>query len=65
MISIRPTDGVCSECGGSLIVTDANEYSMLVECESCGEVRTMETDAYGDGGIEYWPAIMAELEGGR
>jgi len=46
-------------------VIDANDYSMLVECESCGEVRTMETDAYGDGGSEYWPAIMAELEGGR
>lgn len=65
MISIRPTDGVCSECGGALVVTDADDISLLVECEECGEVRTMETDAYGDGGIEYWPAIMAELEGGQ
>jgi len=64
MVTIRPTDGVCSECGGALNVTDANDISMLVECENCGDSRTVETDAYGDGGIEYWPAIMAELEGG-
>ncbi len=65
MVTIRPTDGVCVDCGGALNVTDANDYSMLVECESCGGTRTMETDAFGDGGVEYWPAIMAELEGGQ
>jgi hypothetical protein len=31
----------------------------------CGEGYSVETDAFGDGGIEYWPAIMAELEGGE
>ena len=62
MVQVSPTDGSCRECGGSLQVTDADDATMLVECQQCGDAYTVEIDAFGDGGIEYWPAIMAELE---
>lgn len=61
MVHVNLTDGCCRECGGPLRITDADDASMHVECE-CGEEYVVEPDAFGDGGIEYWPAIMAELE---
>lgn len=64
MVHIRPSDGVCRLCGGELRVTDADDSMMFVEC-GCGEGYAVEPDAFGDGGIEYWPAIMAKLEGGE
>lgn len=62
MVHVNPTDGRCRECRGQLRVTDADDATMLVECEDCGEAYSVEPDAFGDGGIEYWPAIMAEIE---
>ena len=65
MIAVSPSDGVCRDCGGSLVVTDGDDVSLFVKCESCGDAYSVETDALGDGGIEYWPAIMVELQGGQ
>ncbi len=62
MVHVNPTNGRCRACGGELQVTDADDATMLVECAACGETYSVEPDAFGDGGIEYWPAIMAELE---
>ena len=62
MVTISLADGSCRVCGGTLNVIDGGECSMLVECEECTEVYSVEPDAFGD---EYWPSIMAELEGGR
>jgi hypothetical protein len=64
MIHVRRADGVCRVCGGELRITDAINGMMTVECK-CGECYVVEYDAFGDGGAEYWPAIMAELEGGE
>ena len=64
MVHVRPSDGVCRVCGGELRVIDADDAMMLVECD-CGEAYAVEPDAFRDGGMEYWPAIMAELEGGE
>jgi hypothetical protein len=65
MVHVSPTDGSCRQCGGPLTITDADDATMQVACDSCGDEYAVETDAFGDGGIEYWPAIMAELEGGE
>lgn len=65
MITVSPTDGSCRECGGELNVIDADDCSMVVECAECGDCYSVEPDAFGDGGIEYWPQIMAEVEGGQ
>jgi hypothetical protein len=64
MIHVRASDGVCRECGGELRITEADDATMSVECD-CGENYLVEIDAFRDGGVEYWPAIMAELEGGE
>lgn len=64
MIGVNRNDGVCRECGGELLVIDGDDCSMVVECQTCGDCYSVEPDAFGDGGIEYWPAIMAEIEGG-
>lgn len=41
---------------------------MLVEpqdgvCRECGDCYDVETDAFGDGAIHYWPTFMAEQLG--
>jgi hypothetical protein len=65
MVTISPSDGACRKCGGLLHVIDANDCSMLVECEECDDCYSVEPDAFGDHGIEYWPAMLAELAGGE
>lgn len=64
MIHVRRSDGTCRVCGGELRITEADDATMTVECD-CGEAYVVEPDAFGDGGVDYWPAIMAELEGGE
>ena len=65
MIEVKRSDGVCRSCGGILHVIDADDATMVVECDEGGEGYTVEPDAFGDGGIEYWPAMMSELQGGE
>ncbi len=36
---------------------------MEVKCLECGDDYVVETDAFNDGGIKYWPQVMAEQEG--
>lgn len=62
MVTINPSDGCCRECGGILHVIDATDVSLLVECSECGDSMSVEPDAFGDGGMEYWPQMMADLE---
>lgn len=65
MVTISRNDGVCRECSGTLTVIDADDVSMQVTCDTCGDEYTVEIDAFPDGGCEYWPQIMSELEGSR
>lgn len=57
---VEPQDGHCRECGGQLEIIDADDVSLTVECRECGETYAVETDAFGDGAIHYWPTFMAE-----
>jgi hypothetical protein len=54
-------DGYCRTCGGQLDITGADDATMNVACTDCGDNYTVETDAFNDGGITYWPQVMAEL----
>jgi hypothetical protein len=58
---IDEADGVCRECGGPLEVIDADDATMTVQCLSsaCGDSYIVETDAFNDGGIEYYPRFMS------
>jgi hypothetical protein len=54
-------DGYCRTCGGQLKITGTDDATMDVECTECDDAYTVETDAFNDGGITYWPQVMAQL----
>ncbi len=58
---VELTDGKCRTCDGQLKIIAADDATMDVECTECDDGYTVETDAFNDGGIKYWPAVMAEL----
>lgn len=55
---VNPKDGTCRRCGGELTIIDADDATMTVECEQ-GHLYLVETDAFNDGGILYYPAFLA------
>jgi hypothetical protein len=57
---VDPKDGVCRSCGGWLEITDFDNCSMTVYCRACGDSYPVETDASGDGGIDYYTGFLAE-----
>lgn len=56
------SDGKCRSCGGQLKIVAADDATMDVECqeEECLDSYTVEIDAFEDGGIKYWPQVMAD-----
>ena len=56
-------DGSCRECRGQLEITEADDATMDVVCQECGDEYAVEPNAFNDGGIVYWPQVMAEQEG--
>lgn len=59
---VDPQDATCRSCGGILEITDVDDATMTVECQSdgCADSYVVETDAFNDGGITYWPAMMSD-----
>lgn len=55
---VDPQDGQCRECQGTLTIIDADDATMTVECDDCGDVYLVETDAFGDGGMTYYPGFL-------
>lgn len=65
-MQVNPKDGRCRACGGTLAITDADDATMTVRCQDCGEEYLVETDAFGDGAMHYYPALLAgRWRGGR
>ena len=54
-------DGKCRECGGQLEIVGADDATLEIECTKCGDGYFVETDAFHDGGIKYWPEAMVEF----
>ncbi len=63
MLLVNRQDGYCRTCGGQLQITGADDATMEVECTACHDAYTVETDAFNDGGITYWPAAMVKFGG--
>ena len=59
-MKVNPSDGRCRSCGGTLDITDADDATLSVECTACGDAYQVETDAFSDGCMTYWPAVMAK-----
>jgi hypothetical protein len=59
---VDPQDGTCRSCGGILDITEVDDATMTVQClsEECGDSYLVETDAFNDGGIKYWPLMVDE-----
>ena len=55
---VDPKDGRCRSCEGVLVVTDADDATMTVECEECGDVYLVEPDAFGDGCMTYYVGFL-------
>lgn len=55
------SDGRCRTCGGQLKIVGADDATLDVECTECDDGYAVEPDAFKDGGMTYWPAVMAEI----
>ena len=51
-------DGRCRTCGSQLDIVDADDATMTVECIECGDNYDVETDAFGDGCMTYYPTVL-------
>ena len=59
---VDPADGTCRSCGNLLEITDADDATMTVECQECGDCYQVEPDAFGDGCMKYYVPFMVSLE---
>jgi len=55
---VDPKDGTCRTCQGTLTIIDADDATMTVECDDCGDVYLVETDAFGDGCMTYYVEFL-------
>jgi hypothetical protein len=58
-------DGVCRSCGRELEITDADDATMSVLCEECGDSYDVEPDAFGDGCMTYYMEFLTNREAGE
>ena len=61
-ILVDKSDGTCTECGGQLEITGADDVSLDADCTECGNSIHVETDFFHDGGIKYWPEAMVAFD---
>lgn len=63
-MQVDPEDGRCRSCRtGRLTIVDADDVTMTVECDECGDTYDVETDAFGDGCMKYYfPFMLARRE---
>ena len=59
---VATTDGACRSCGGELDIVDADDATMTVECEECGDSYAVEPDAFGDGCMTYYVGFLTERQ---
>jgi len=53
-------DGSCRSCGGELVIVDADDASMQVECMECQDSYLVEPDAFADGSMTYYVPFLAD-----
>jgi hypothetical protein len=65
LVTENVKDGVCRTCGGQLEITDVDDATMTVFCTDpgCGDSYPVETDAFNDGGVHYYPIFLMTAKG--
>ena len=58
LVSLK--DGSCRSCGGQLEIIDADDATMSVVCQECGDEYVVEPDAFGDGCMTYYVGFFQE-----
>lgn len=53
-MTVAPGDGCCRACGGPLQIIHADDATMTVACDDCGDTYAVEPDAFGDGCMIYY-----------
>jgi hypothetical protein len=62
-MNVAPEDGCCRECGGAIQIIGSDDCTMTVECQDCGDVYDVETDAFHDGCMRYYlPLLIQQLQ---
>ena len=59
---VATADGTCRSCHGELEIIDADDATMTVECQVCGDSYLVETDAFGDGCMTYYVGFLAQCD---
>jgi hypothetical protein len=62
---VSTSDGCCRTCSGQLEIIDADDATMTVECQECGDEYTVEPDAFGDGCMTYYVEFMTGAHAGE
>lgn len=55
---VAPEDGCCRACGAALKIIYSDDGTLTVECQDCGDVYDVETDAFGDGCMTYYVPLQ-------
>ena len=59
-------NGACRSSGGQLEITEADDATMTAICQECCDSYAVETDTFNDGGIDYYPGVLAQpLKNGK
>jgi len=64
-IFVDLTGGACPACRGRLCVLDADDATMTLECQECGQAYLVEPDTIGDVDLVYSPANPTPLKQDR
>ncbi len=59
-MKVDPSHGRCRSCRGTLAIVDADDATMTVQCDECGDCYDVEPDAFGDGCMLYYVSVMQE-----
>jgi hypothetical protein len=65
LMRVEPKDGACRSCGGVLEIIDADDATMSVACQECGDEYLVETDAFGDGCMTHYPGFLSAIQARR
>jgi len=62
---VQTKDGTCRQCGGQLKIIDADDATMTVECQECGDSYLWLNDATSPDGAQEFSVVKKAGPNGR